>query len=66
MSSFTKDYQEISNNPSAGMPILQARTAELERIEREGRATKNGFRHQYLVQEWARLKREYDELGALI
>lgn len=48
------------------MPILQARKAELERIEREGRATKNGFRHQCLAQEWTRLKREYDELDALI
>lgn len=66
MSSFTKDYQEISNNPSAGMPILQARKVELERIEREVRATKNGFLRQCLAQEWAHLKREYDELDALI
>lgn len=66
MSSFTKDYQAIRHNPAAGMPILQARKAELARIEHEGRCTKNGFRRQCLAQEWARLKSEYDQLDALI
>ena len=66
MSSFTKDYKEISHNPAAGMPILRARKAELARIEHEGRATKNGFRRQCLAQEWQRLKAEYDQLDALI
>ena len=66
MSSFTKDYQAISQDPTAGMPILRARKAELARIEREGRRCKNGFRRQCLAQEWARLKAEYRQLDALI
>ena len=46
--------------------IMMRRKAELARIEREGRTTKNRFRMQFLAQEYARLKAEYEKLDALI
>lgn len=46
--------------------IMKRRKAELTRIEREGRTTKNAFRMQCLAHEYSRLKAEYEELDTLI
>lgn len=66
MNAFTTDRQTITAHPDQAHLIQRERKAELACIEREGRATKNGFRRQYLAQEWARLKSEYDQLDTLI
>ena len=42
--------------------VLTRRKAEIERLTREGKACRNGFRRQCIAQELARLKREYDAI----
>ena len=56
----------METDPGEGIMILRERKAELERIERQGRACKNRFRLECLAQEYNRLKREYDALDAMV
>ena len=43
--------------------VLTRRKAEIERLTREGKACKNGFRRQCIAQELAKLKKEYEEIA---
>ncbi len=64
MTRFEKDLKEARNGDA--IIILRERKAEIERLTREGKACKNGFRRQYLAQEVVRLTREYDEIAELV
>ena len=48
------------------MEIVERRTEELKRIEREGRREKNGFRLRFLVSEYNQRKAELEALEELL
>ena len=64
MTRFEKDLKEARNGDA--ITILMERKAEIERLTKEGKACKNGFRRLYLAQEVVRLTREYDEIAELV
>ena len=66
MTRFEKDYNEIKNNSLIATVILKKRKAQLEKLEHEGKSCKNEFRRMCIVQEFVRLKREYDILDDLV
>ena len=66
MTRFEREYREVEQDPGMGIVILKERKAELEEIEKEGKACKNAFRRECLAQEYVKLKREYDELSELV
>lgn len=63
---FMKDCEAIKNDPFEAREILERRQRELDKLEREGKTCKNSFRLQCIVQDFTRLKREYNELDALV
>lgn len=66
MTRFEKDAEAIKKSTIAAHEILETRKAELERLDRAGRACKNGFRRQCIAQEYAKLCREYNDLDAMV
>ena len=66
MTTFEKDKAAIQEDAANACDILKARKAELQRIEREVRACKNGFRRQCLEQEYARCAAEYRKLDEFL
>ena len=63
MTRFERDLKDAKKGNR--IEILAGRKAELERLWKEGKACKNGFRRQCIAQEYARLKAEYDKIDAL-
>ncbi len=63
---FDKDLRLMETDSDAGIMILRERKAQLEQIERQGRACKNHFRLKCIAQEYNWLKREYDALDQMI
>jgi len=63
MTIFERDYKDAKEGNE--IEVLKRRKAEIERMIREGKACKNGFRRQCIAQEVARLQREYDKIDAL-
>ncbi|MCI6206841.1 MAG: hypothetical protein MR654_08010 [Corynebacterium glucuronolyticum] len=63
---FEKDLKLMETDIDEGIVMLRERKAELDWIEREGRACHNRFRLECLAQEWNRLKCEYDILDQMI
>ena len=45
--------------------VLKRRKAEIERLNKEGRACKNGFRRQCIAQELAKRIEEYEAIDRL-
>ena len=66
MTRFEKDLRAVEADPIDGIEILRERKAELDRIWKEGKAARNGFRQQCLAQEYTRLKAQYDQLAEMI
>ena len=66
MTRFEKDIKAVKADAVDGIEILRGRKAELDRIWKEGKAARNGFRQQCLAQEYARLKAQYDELCEMV
>ena len=56
MTRFEKDLQAVKKDPSLGTVILRERKAELDRLWKQGKAEKNGFRRQCIAQEYTRLE----------
>ena len=44
--------------------VLIRRKAEIERLTKDGKACKNGFRRQCIAQELERLKKEYEAIAS--
>ena len=63
MTTFERDYKDALEGNE--IEVLKRRKTEIERLIREGKACKNGFRRQCIAQEVARLQREYDKIDAL-
>ena len=63
MTRFEKDERECLEGNE--IEVLKRRKAELESLQRQGKAEKNGFRRTCIAQEFARLKAEYDRLDAM-
>ncbi len=63
MTRFEKDLNEAKNGNE--IEVLTRRKAELDRLWKEGKACKNGFRRSCLAQEFARLKKEYEAIDSL-
>lgn len=63
MTRFEKDYQILKLG--ADRYILENRYKEIEKLKREKRACKNGFRYQCICQDLERLEREYEILEEL-
>ena len=66
MTRFEREYKEAQKDAGLGIVILMERKAELEEIERKGKAEKNGWRREILAQEYVMLQREYNEIAELI
>ena len=63
MTRFEKDLQAAKKDPSEGVAILRERKAELDRLWKQGKAEKNGFRRQCIAQEYTRLEAQYIEIA---
>lgn len=63
MTRFERDLKDAREGN--GIEVLTKRKAELDRLWKEGKACKNGFRRQCIAQEYTRLKAEYDKIDAL-
>ena len=63
MTRFERDLKDAREGN--GTEVLTKRKAELDRLWKEGKACKNGFRRQCIAQEYTRLKAEYDKIDAL-
>ena len=63
MTRFEKDMKDALEGNE--IEVLKRRKAEIERLTREGKACRNGFRMQCIAQEVARLTREYNEIDSL-
>lgn len=62
MTKFERDLRDaLAGNE---IEVLTRRKAEIEKLTKEGKACKNGFRRQCIAQEVAKLTREYDEIDA--
>lgn len=62
MTRFERDLKDaLAGNE---IEVLTRRKAEIEKLTKEGKACKNGFRRQCIAQEVAKLTREYDEIDA--
>lgn len=66
MTKFEREYHEAFDNWGRAMEIVERRTEELKRIEREGRREKNGFRLRFLVSEYNQRKAELEALEELL
>ena len=66
MTRFEREYKEAQQDAGLGIVILMERKAELEELERKGKAEKNSWRREILAQEYIKLQREYDEIAELI
>ena len=65
MTRFERDIEKMVEDDSAAREILEKRAAELDRLWKQGKAEKNGFRRACIAQEYTRLKAEYDKLDAM-
>lgn len=63
MTRFERDYTEAQTGNE--IEVLTRRKAKIEKLEKEGRACKNGFRRQCIAQELARLTAEYRKISEL-
>jgi hypothetical protein len=63
MTRFEKDYRDALEGNE--IEVLKRRKAEIERLTREGKACRNGFRRQCIAQEVARLQEEYRRIDGL-
>lgn len=63
MTRFERDYTEAQTGNE--IEVLTRRKAEIEKLEKEGRACKNGFRRQCIAQELTKLKTEYRLISEL-
>lgn len=62
MTRFERDLKDaLAGNE---IEVLTRRKAEIEKLTKEGKACKNGFRRQCIAQEVAKLTREYNEIDA--
>ncbi len=60
MTRFEKDLKDALEGNE--IEVLTKRKAELDRLEREGKACKNAFRRQCIAQDFCRLKKEYEQI----
>ena len=63
MTRFEKDYRDALEGNE--IEVLKRRKAEIERLIREGKVCRNGFRRQCIAQEVARLQEEYNRIDEL-
>ena len=63
MTRFEKDLNEIAEGN--GTEVMKRRKAELAEIMKKGKAEKNSFKMQCLVQDYKRLSAEYDKLDEM-
>ena len=66
MTRFEREFKEAQHDAGLGIVILMERKAELQELEKKGRAEKNGWRREILAQEYVKLQREYDEIAELV
>ncbi len=60
MTRFEKDLKDALEGNE--IEVLTKRKAELDRLEREGKACRNTFRRQCIAQDFYRLKKEYEQI----
>lgn len=63
MTKFERDYRDAQAGNE--IEVLRRRKAEIEKLEAEGRACKNGFRMQCIAQELTKRKAEYRKISEL-
>lgn len=66
MTRFERDMNEIKNDCTMATIILMERRAEIEKIQKEMRTTKNQFIAVCKMQEITRLSAEYAKLDQMI
>ncbi len=60
MTRFEKDLRDALEGNE--IEVLSRRRTEIERLTKEGKGCKNGFRRQCIAQDVVRLTREYNEI----
>ena len=63
MTTFERDFRDAQEGNE--IEVLKRRKAEIERLTKEGKACKNGFRRQCIAQELERLIAEYRKIDEL-
>ncbi len=66
MTRFDRDFNEISKDATNALPIMKERKAEIQRLERKLRETRNGFIAQCTMQDLEKRRSEYRILDELI
>lgn len=63
MTRFERDYKDAKEGNGIG--VITRRRAELEKLTREGKNCKNGFRRTCIAQDVVRLKKELSKIEEL-
>lgn len=63
MTRFEKDLKEVQEGNE--IEVLKRRKAEIDGLYKKGRCEKNSFRRQCIVQEYTRLKAEFEKLDSM-
>ena len=63
MTRFERDLKDALEGNE--VEVLSRRKTELDRLYKEGKSCKNGFRRQCIAQDYARLKAEYDKIDSM-
>ncbi len=66
MTRFERDFNEIRKDATNALPIMKERKAEIQRLERKLRETRNGFIAQCTMQDLEKRRSEYGILDELI
>lgn len=66
MTRFDRDFNEIKTDSSNALPIMKERKAEIQRLEKRLRETRNGFIAQCTMQDLEKRRSEYRILDEMI
>ncbi len=66
MTRFDRDFDEIKTDAANALPIMKERKAEIQRLERKLRETRNGFIAQCTMKDLEKCRSEYRILDELI
>lgn len=66
MTIFQKEMETIRNGSNDTLVIMKRRRAEIERLEKKFKETRNGFVAQCIMQDIVRYRNEYNTLDEII
>lgn len=66
MTKFEREKAEIRKSADCGIVILRERKAEIEKVEKRLRETRNGFITQCCMQQLEKMRKEYRILAEMV